>query len=114
MGLVLPSLVFLILASSLIKSITRIRQGDEIIKKTENRLNNLNEENKKLEKQVEIVSSPEYAERQLRDKLGLVKEGEVVLILPEPGIVKKLAPNIDFNEKMPLKPNYMKWIVLFK
>lgn len=114
MGLVLPILVFLILASSLIKSVTRIKQGNEIIKKTENRLNKINEENRKLEEQVQIVSSPEYVEKQLRDKMGLVKEGEIVLVLPEPEIVKKLAPKLSFNEAVPLKPNYQKWFDLFK
>lgn len=114
MGLVLPILVFTILASSLFKSVSRIKQGDEIIKKTETRLEKLNEENKKLEEQVQIVSSPEYVEKQLRDKMGLVKEGEIVLVLPEPEIVKKLAPKLSFNEVVPLKPNYQKWFDLFK
>lgn len=114
MGLVLPILVFLILASSLVKSVTRIKQGNEIIKKTESRLEKINEENRKLEEQVQIVSSPEYVEKQLRDKMGLVKEGEVVLVLPEPEIVKKLVPNISFDEVVPLKPNYLKWFDLFK
>jgi cell division protein FtsB len=114
MGLVLPILTFLILASSLVKGVTRIRQGNEIIKKTEMKLAKISEENRKLEEQVQIVSSPEYKEKQLRDKMGLVKEGEVVLVLPEPEIVKKLVPNISFDEVVPLKPNYLKWVELFK
>jgi cell division protein FtsB len=114
MGLLLPLAVFLLLASSLVKSVTRIRQGDEIIKKTKMKLEKIDEENKKLEEQVQIVSSSEYLETQFRNKLGLVKEGEIVIVLPEPEIVKKLAPKLPEEEKIPLKPNYQMWLELFK
>lgn len=114
MGLVLPILTFLILASSLVKGVTRIRQGNEIIKKTEMKLAKISEENRKLEEQVQIVSSPEYKEKQLRDKMGLVKEGEIIIVLPEAEIVKKLAPILPKGEEVKLKPNWLKWMDLFR
>lgn len=114
MGLVLPILTFLILASSLVKGVTRIRQGNEIIKKTEMKLAKISEENRKLEEQVQVVSSPEYKEKQLRDKMGLVKEGEIIIVLPEAEIVKKLAPILPKGEEVKLKPNWLKWMDLFR
>ena len=66
-------ILFIVLASSFIKSIKRIREGDLLIEKTKIKLEKLNEENKKLEEQLKITQSEEFVEKQLRDKLGLAK-----------------------------------------
>ena len=114
MGLVGSIIVFLVLASSFVKSVRRIRDGDTQIKKTENRLNKIDEENKKLAEQLQITQSEEFMEKQLRDKLGLAREGEIILVLPEHEIVKKLAPTLPNEESVTLKPNWQKWVELFK
>ena len=114
MGLVGSLLVFLILASSLVKSIRRIKEGNAVIEKTKVRLEKINEENNKLSNQLQITQSDEFMEKQLRDKLGLAKEGEIILILPEPDIVRKLAPIIPEEEEIKPKTNLEKWIDLFR
>ena len=113
MGLVGGIALFLILASSLIKSIKRIKMGDDLINKTSLKLEKLDEENKKLAEQAEIIQSEEFMEKQLRDKLGLAKEGEIVLVLPEDDILRKLAPIIPEEEDFKPKPNWQKWVDLF-
>ena len=113
MGLVGSLLVFLILASSLVKSIRRIKEGNAVIEKTKVRLEKINEENNKLSNQLQITQSDEFVEKQLRDKLGLAKEGEIILILPEPDIVRKLAPVVPEEETIKPKTNLGKWIELF-
>ena len=111
----LTSIVLLVvLTSSFIKGIKRIRDGDALIKKNQAKLEKQVEENKKLEEQVKIVQSDEFMEEQLRNKLGLVKEGEIVIVLPEADIVRKLAPIIPEEEEVKAKPNWQKWIELFK
>ncbi len=114
MGLVGSIVVFAILASSMLKSLKRIREGDILIEKTKSRLEKINEENKKLSEQLQITESEDFIEKQLRDKLGLAKEGEIILVLPEPEIVKKLAPVLPKDEEAKLKPNWKKWLELFK
>lgn len=114
MGLVGSIVVFAILASSMLKSLKRIREGDILIEKTKSRLEKINEENKKLSEQLQITESEDFIEKQLRDKLGLAKEGEIILVLPEPEIVKKLAPVLPKDEEAKLKPNWQKWLELFK
>ena len=114
MGLVGALVVFLILASSSFKSIKRIREGDQLIEKTKVRLEKINQENQKLTEQLQITESEEFVEKQMRDKLGLAKEGEIIIVLPEPDIVKKLAPTLPRGEEVKLKPNWQKWLELFK
>lgn len=106
--------LLLILISSFTKSIKRIREGDLLIKKTKVKIEKLNEENKILEEQLRITQSEEFVEKQLRDKLGLAKEGEIVLVLPDNETLKKLAPVIPSEEEVTLKPNWKKWLELFK
>lgn len=113
MGLVVSILIFLVLISSLIKTISRIRLGDQLIQKTNQKLSKIEKENKKLEEMASLVQSEEYMEKQFRDKLGLVKEGEIVLVLPEADILRKLAPVVPKDEEVPLKPNWRKWVDLF-
>lgn len=114
MGLVMASMVFIILVSSFVKSIRRIQVGDTVIEKTKVKIERAEEENKRLEEQLKIVQSEEYLEKQLRDKLGLAKEGEIILVLPEADIVRKLSPHIPEEEEIKPKTNFQKWMELFK
>jgi len=114
MGLVASIIIFFVLASSLIKSIKRIQMGDAVIEKTKLKIEKVNEENKKLSEQLEITQSEEFLEKQLRNKLGLAKEGEIILVLPEADIVRKLSPIIPEEEEVKPKPNWQKWVELFK
>ncbi|AKM83185.1 hypothetical protein A2422_00495 [Candidatus Woesebacteria bacterium RIFOXYC1_FULL_31_51] len=113
-GFLVLLILSVVLVSSFFKSIKRIREGDAIIEKTKVKLEKLNEENKKLEEQLKITQSEEFVEKQLRNKLGLAKEGEIVLVLPDNETLKKLAPVIPDEEEVTLKPNWKKWIDLFK
>lgn len=112
-GLLGAIVLFLVLLTSLIRSIKRIKEGQNIVNKNKVKLEKIIEENKQLENQVEIVQSDEYLERQFRDKLGLAKEGEIVLVLPEAEIVKKLSPQIPEENEVKPKPNWQKWLELF-
>lgn len=113
MGLVASLVVFVILASSLVKSVKRIRIGDDVIEKTKVKIEKTEEENKKLSEQLQITQSEEFMEKQLRDKMGLAKEGEILLVLPEASIVKKLSPQIPDEEETKPKTNLQKWMELF-
>lgn len=114
MGLVAPVTIMLVLVSSFVKSYRRVKLGDDLIEKTANKLVKIEEDNKKLNSQLQITKSEEFQEKQFRDKMGLAKEGEIVLVLPEAEIVKKLAPTLPKDEEVKLEPNWQKWIELFK
>ncbi|HLD92468.1 MAG TPA: septum formation initiator family protein [Patescibacteria group bacterium] len=113
-GLIASVVIFLILVSSLIKSLKRINEGKALVKRNEAKLEKIQKENERLEEQLKIIQSDEFVEKQLRNKLGLVKEGEIVVVLPEADIVKKLSPIIPEEEEVKPKPNWQRWIELFK
>ncbi len=114
MGLIVSVLVFIFLISSFAKSLKRIKIGDSVIEKTKLKITKAEEENNRLEDQLKIMKSDLFIEKQYRDKMGLVKAGEIVLVLPEPEIVKKLAPQMPVEEENIPKSNFQKWLSLFK
>lgn len=114
MGLIAGVVVFLTLISSLFKSVTRIKVGNALIEKTKVKIEKSEAENQKLEEQLKITQSEEFMEKQLRNKMGLAKEGEIILVLPEADIVKRLSPQIPIEEDIKPKSNLQKWVELFK
>jgi len=73
----------------------------------------LKRENDELARKVEDVQGVEFVEAQVRNKLGLVKPGETVVILPDEEILIKLAPKVAIEEETLPDPNWKKWVHLF-
>lgn len=110
----LLSLFLFIFGLYLIVSLSRnlfslIRKGGEI-KKENLKLTSLEEENRQLKEQLEFSDSQEFIEREARDKLGMAKEGEQVLVLPS-NLGKITLPQTE--EKETEIPNWKKWWNLF-
>ena len=82
------------------------RAGDkvEIARKT---LAEVQAEQEKLKKQLEYVQSDEFVEREAREKLGLGKPGETVVIVPTP----ELPPSAKASEGR--QSNWRKWWGLY-
>lgn len=113
MGSVIPIVLLLVLSGSFIKSIKRANQAKLLIEKTENKLQKAKKENEELANTLEFTQSEQFIEEQLRNKLGLAKEGEIILVLPDGDTLKKLAPTIpEEQEEKPLS-NWKKWMNLF-
>jgi len=103
---------FLLLAS-LARNILRGRQANESIRTAEERVEKLDQESQNLSEKIEFLRSDEYTESQFRDKLGLAKEGEIIVVLPDDEILRKLAPKrVEEEETLP-DPNWKKWYKLF-
>lgn len=113
----LPSLFLLVLlialSLSLYRSVSRTGTVNLGIEEAQNRVDELREENRKLDEKLKEVRNVEFVEKQLRDKLGLAKEGEIVIILPEEEVLRKLAPTIEEEEEALPDPNWKKWAKLF-
>ncbi len=103
----------LFLFFSLIRGVFKLSDSDKKIKEAEHRLRELEEEKKDLESKLSMIESEDYLEKQVRDKLGLVREGEIVVILPDAEIVKKFAPKIEENQEVLSEANWKKWLKLF-
>lgn len=103
----------LLLTVSLFRNVQRVNKAKERIKEAEEELVELEKEKEELEVRLEFVQSDQFIEKQLRDNLGLAKEGEVVVVLPDEEILRKLAPkHVEEEETLP-DPNWKKWYKLF-
>jgi cell division protein FtsB len=58
-------------------------QKRQILEEQRQELVRLQEENRKLEEALSQADTPEFVEKEAREKLGLVKEGETIVILPK-------------------------------
>ena len=102
-----------LLVLSLVRDITKINEVKKRVERAEEKVEKLKTGNKILEEELKKIQQSEYLEKQLRDKLGLAKEGETVVILPDPETLKKLVPEIPDEKDYLPDPPYVKWLKLF-
>lgn len=104
------SLIFLL---SLFNNIVRLRKSDDQIDAAKQKVVELKSENSDLKSRAEAVEAERFIEQQIRDNLGLAKEGEIVVVLPDDETLKKLAPSKLEKEVTLPDPNWRKWAKLF-
>ena len=104
---------FILLTLSLARNVARILKAGQKVEEAVSRVEKLKEENEELKKRLETVGSQEYIEKQLRDNLGLAKQGEEVIVLPDEETLRALAPRIQQEQESLPDPNWKKWMKLF-
>lgn len=102
-----------ILLVSTIKNINRVISIRKQVNEEKQRVEKMQADNAKLQAQIMEAQGSEFIEKQIRDKLGLTKAGEVVVVLPDESVVRSLAPPITVNEETLPDPNWLKWKKLF-
>jgi len=105
--------LIVVFTSSLVKNIGRVVKANKRIADAQNKVTKLQNENEELKKDLGLVLGDQYIEKQLRDKLGLAKEGETILILPDEEFIKKLVPELEEAKEQLPEPNWKKWVNLF-
>lgn len=111
--LVLAGILLLIVISA-IHGILRLSSSGSRIGEAEEKLVEVKREQEELKKELERVQSNHYAEQQTRDKLGMAKEGEIVIVLPEEEMLRRLSPRRAENEILTTSDsNWKKWAKLF-
>jgi len=79
-----------------------------------NRLSDLKMEKASLMKDLQKMESPLYVEAQIRNKLGLAKENEIILVFPEDDLVRRLSSRTSSSSFYDLPdPNWKIWLDLF-
>lgn len=94
------------LVVSLSKNILDYKQKMQFFNTYQKELNDEKERNKKLQNEIVKSKDLETREKYIRNKLNLLKNGEVMLILP-------ITPT-PIVTPTPLKANWQKWMDLFK
>lgn len=105
--------IIILLIISLVRNITRITKVQKKIEKKEGETESLAQKNEELEKQLKKIESTGFIEKQLRDKLGLAKEGEAIIVLPDEETLRALAPEAKKEKGTLPDPNWRKWLDLF-
>ena len=106
--LFLAVLVSIVLVVNSSKRILNLRTTSQQVKESEAQLENLRKDNEKLKEELKYKKSNEFAEKEIRDKLGLAREGEAVVILP-----KEEDQQVTIDRQQLTKPNWRKWRDLF-
>ncbi len=78
-----------------------------VVRERERELTGLQETNKRLQDSLTDIKGEDYVERVARDKLGMVREGEMMVILPD------REPKAQKSGSDEAGPNWKKWVRLF-
>lgn len=101
--LVLVVIIALFLAYNSFNKIKDFRLTTETVEGKQAYLESLKKQNAELERELEYKESSQFAELEIRNKLGLAKPGEVVVVVP------KEDTNDKVQESTNTKPNWQKW-----
>lgn len=111
-GFIIWGLIIL-LAISVFRNIERTIRIKNQIEAEKTKLAKIQAENDKLVEELAQTQTSNFIEKEVRNKLGLGKEGEAIVVLPDSEILKKLAPQIPtYSDTLP-DPNWVKWKKLF-
>ena len=109
-GILLIFGLYLIVSFS--RDIFNLFQKGKEVEKEQLKLEELQIKNEELKRQLGYVKSAEFLEKEAREKLGLAREGEVVVILPE-NLEELISGNQSQISANPEEPNWKKWWNLF-
>lgn len=106
-------LLAVVVLVSLFRNLSRVVGARKRIENTQKRVEKLRQENAEIERRLAEVKGEEFIEKQLRDRLGLAKEGEIVVVLPDEEILRKVAPAATEEEEVLPDPTWKRWLNLF-
>lgn len=109
--------ILLIVTVFLVVSISRstvnmLDRGKALDKAKEN-VEVLEKEQARLLKLQEKADSDQFVEKEARNKLGLSRPGETVVVLPPEDVLRKFAPPAEKESFVEELPIYKRWTRLF-
>lgn len=103
-------LVASLIAYNLINQISDATKSSERLSQEADNLAQLQAQNKQLKEKLSQIQSDEFIEEQARNKLGLAKAGETVVIIPEERLKEVLGTTESAQIRL---PNWLGWWRLF-
>jgi len=101
-------LISFFIINNLVRSIANLWQKQDLVVRAQEDLENHKRENQIIKQKLQQAESPDFVEKQAREKLLLVKQGESEVILP-----KELRDGKKEVKTEDVKPNWQKWVDLF-
>lgn len=105
--------ISLLIAYNLFNQIFQALKSGERLSIAAETLYRLELENKKLKEKLEYIKSNEYIEEQARNKLGLGRKGETVVIIPNDKLNQVLGASESAQKQVDSIPNWYGWLRLF-
>jgi cell division protein DivIC len=100
----------LIVSFGLARNLYSTYQSSKLLTDTQGKLEKLRAENTRLKEENTAAKDPNFIEREARNRLGLVKPGEVVVVLPdkEATAPPSMAPGLKVVRSI-----WQQWLGLF-
>jgi len=102
-------IVGVVLSFSLARNLYTTYQNFHILTDAQAKLDSLQRENTQLRQKVADANQVDFIIREARDKLGLVKPGETVVVLQRPS---EATPTATLSAQ-PVRPVWKQWLGLF-
>jgi cell division protein FtsB len=115
----IPKLIFLIFTAWISVrmgiSVYETWKKQDILKERQKELANIENENKRLKRELEDVQSPDFIDKEARNSLGLVKPGEVIVLMSTPVPTRPPTETSDTGKPDPDSAGsaWKKWWQLF-
>jgi len=90
------------------RTIIELWQRRDVVRVREQEIATLEKTNASLRRTLKDAGGDAYVEREARDKLGMIKEGETIVMLPEGG-----ASDSDRIASLDAQPTWKKWFGMF-
>ena len=103
-------LVTLIIAYNLVVQIMQAVKSGERLSQSAEAVYKLEAKNKELRKKLSQIQSFQFLEEQARNKLGLSKAGETVVVIPEEKLKTVLGTSASAQIRL---PNWLGWWKVF-
>lgn len=100
-----------VLVVNLSRSIWDLWRRRDILGERESVLKRIEAEHKRLQSELEYTQSPAFIEQEARNRLGLGKEGEAVVLIPNDQF--PISNDQTKEEKEENLPNWKRWWRLF-
>lgn len=108
LGLII--LVILFVVYNLINQIIEATRSGERLSEAADAVYKLEVKNKQLKKKLSQIQSLQFLEAEIRNKLGMSKKGETVVVIPE----EKLKSVMEASQAAEVRlPNWLGWIRVF-
>ena len=106
-------ILVVLLTLSLVQNIGKVKRIRGGIAAEKAKIVKMKAANEILANQVAQAQKPEFIDKEIRNKLGLVKTGETIVVLPNEEVLRSLAPKLETEQEALPDPNWKKWVNLF-
>lgn len=110
---ILIFLLAMVLIFNFAKELWQWPQATKRLKEAQTELQALKLKNWQLKQEKQYRESEEFAEKEIRNKLVMGKEGEVTVVLPE-DTLPKIASSSAGNQEKTVLPPWRQWWELFR